>query len=259
VIEQRQTGEDNTVKVINRDGRGGVLLVCEHASNHIPKRYDWLGIEPKWRDSHAAWDPGALDVAKQLSRELDAPLVHGCVSRLVYDCNRAPDSSTAITEQSETLHVPGNHALSDAQRQERIDSVYRPFREEVERMIKRSPTALVSVHSFTAIYHGIRRHTDIGILHNQDSRLANLMLENISAADGRLVERNKPYGPQDDVMHSLSIYGDANDLPNVMIEIRSDLISDEEGVSKITGEILEMLVPALQSICEPHHQRRLHA
>ena len=46
---------------------------------------------------------------------------------LVYDCNRPPEAQSAIPEKSEIYDIPGNTQLSPAQRQERIERVYRPF------------------------------------------------------------------------------------------------------------------------------------
>jgi predicted N-formylglutamate amidohydrolase len=45
---------ENSVEILNADGRGPILLVCEHASNHIPDAYDGLGLSPEARLSHAA-------------------------------------------------------------------------------------------------------------------------------------------------------------------------------------------------------------
>ncbi|MEM7615252.1 MAG: hypothetical protein AAF245_09405 [Pseudomonadota bacterium] len=39
------------------------------------------------------------------------------------------------------------------------------------------------------------------------------------------VRRNEPYGPKDGVTHTLIKHGDAERRPNVMIEIRNDLIA----------------------------------
>ena len=67
--------EEPAVSVSNRSGACPLLLVCEHASNHVPTRYNDLGIPSEVLRSHIAWDPGARVVAAQLSRILDAPLV----------------------------------------------------------------------------------------------------------------------------------------------------------------------------------------
>ncbi|MEO0909456.1 MAG: N-formylglutamate amidohydrolase, partial [Pseudomonadota bacterium] len=109
----------SVVTLMNGDGKFPALLVCEHASNHIPECYNQLGISDEMAQSHAAWDPGALEIAEHLSQSFDAPLVKGEVSRLLYDCNRPPEAESAMVEKSEYDEIPGNKNLSDADRDRR--------------------------------------------------------------------------------------------------------------------------------------------
>lgn len=241
------------VETLNATGQSPVVILCEHASNHIPARYHDLGLSPEDRVSHAAWDPGARDVCLCLSAVLDAPVVASCVSRLVYDCNRPPDSPGAMTARSETIEIPGNRALSEAERQERIESVYRPFCAAVDglldtRAARMQPSMIVTLHSFTPVYFGARRNVEIGILHDADSRLADAMLDAAKELPHRIVARNSPYGPSDGVTHSLIRHGLGRGLANVMIELRNDLIRDAAGVAALSNEVLRLLSPALQSV-----------
>ena len=84
------------VKVFNSEGQAPILLVCEHATNFIPARFKDLGLTPAQLQSHIAWDPGAIETAEAMAEILDAPLISATVSRLIYDCNRPPDSATAM-------------------------------------------------------------------------------------------------------------------------------------------------------------------
>ena len=95
--DARSSGEGTAVaRVENPHGASPILFICEHASNFIPARYGDLGLGQEERESHVAWDPGALGVARELSRALDAPLVHAAVSRLVLDLNRDPSAPDSI-------------------------------------------------------------------------------------------------------------------------------------------------------------------
>lgn len=244
---------EDAVEVVNRDGSGPVLLLCEHASSDIPARYHGLGLHGADRLSHAAWDPGARAVALHLSKALDAPLVAGRISRLVYDCNRPPEAASATPEKSELVEVPGNKGLTAAQRQERVDTVYAPFCGTVSEVIKTRKdaglqTLLVTMHSFTPVYYGKPRAVEIGILHDDDSRLADAMLAAAPALPHRRVERNEPYGPADGVTHSLKIHGLAHGLANVMIEIRNDLVTTPEEEEAMAEEMLTLLRPALAAL-----------
>src|SRR4051794_25781754 len=99
------------VAVDNADWSSPVLLVCEHASRRLPQRYGDLGLSQEALASHIAWDPGALGVAQQMSEGLDATLIHQRFSRLIYDCNRPPESPAAMRDVSEIFRVPGNENL----------------------------------------------------------------------------------------------------------------------------------------------------
>ncbi len=82
-------GMTRAVAVENAEGAGPFVFVCDHASNFFPPPYDTsLGITDADKIAHIAWDPGALGVARGLAKNLDAPLVHTTVSRLIIDCNR---------------------------------------------------------------------------------------------------------------------------------------------------------------------------
>ena len=244
---------EDAVEVVNRDGAGSVLLLCEHASSHIPARYKGLGLRDEDRLSHAAWDPGARAVSLHLSKALDAPLVASRVSRLVYDCNRPQTVASAMPEKSELIAVPGNFGLTPAERQERADTIYTPFCEAVTEVIEARKkagleTVLVTMHSFTPVYFGKERAVEIGILHDDDTRLADAMLAASDALPHRRVERNEPYGPADGVTHSLKIHGLAHRLANVMIEIRNDLVTTPEEEEAMAEEMLTLLRPALAAL-----------
>ncbi|WP_323764443.1 N-formylglutamate amidohydrolase [Marinovum sp.] len=242
----RQDSCDATVCVTNAAGAGGVVLLCEHAASAIPARYGDLGLRAEWRESHAAWDPGALALSHHLSQALDAPLVSGCVSRLVYDINRPPEAAAAMPVRSELVEIPGNANLTEAQREERIASVYRPFCEAVAALLDARARAIVTVHSFTPVFFGKARPTEIGILHDADARLAEAMLAH--APTHRRVDRNMPYGPEDGVTHSLRLHALPRKLPNVMLEVRNDLLTTPEDIATLAEELLAMLRPALAAV-----------
>lgn len=238
------------VSEINVSGPSQVLLICEHASQRLPAALGSLGLTPDVLDRHIAWDPGALAVAKRMSQELDAALIYQNFSRLAYDCNRPPDAPDAMPAKSEIYDVPGNAGLSAAERAARTKAIYLPFRAALasriaEREAQGRSTVLVTVHSFTPVYHGVPRAVEIGILHDRDSRLADEMLR-LAAASGQFVaRRNEPYGPADGVTHTLKEHALANGLMNVMIEVRNDLIRDEAGQEVVAGFLAGLIRESL--------------
>lgn len=243
------------VEVSNLEGSGAALILCEHASNHFPASFGDLGLQSADQNSHAAWDPGARAISQHLSKALDSPMVASRVSRLIYDCNRPPKAVSAMPEKSELIEIPGNCNLTNDQRNKRVSEVYHPFCDTVSRVIKARQTSglqtiLITVHSFTPVYYGQLRSVEIGILHDDDTAMADAMLANIQALSHRRVERNQPYGPQDGVTHSLRLHGMSNGLPNVMIEVRNDLLRTQKEEAEMAEELLTMIRPALAALAQ---------
>ncbi|QKK32552.1 N-formylglutamate amidohydrolase [Rhizobium indicum] len=233
-------------------GRSPVLLICEHASNSLPAVFGDLGLPSEALSSHIAWDPGALAVARSISEALDATLVYQRFSRLVYDCNRPPSSPGAMPETSEIYAIPGNKDLSPEERLARTDALYVPFHDAIrglirDRRARAQDSIIVTMHSFTPVYHGRERAVELGILHDEDSRLADLMLAAAAEAPLYRTERNEPYGPEDGVTHTLILHGLSNGLRNVMIEVRNDLIADDIGQGVMADYLKGLLQQSLDA------------
>lgn len=255
---QKNTVEKGEVQLLNADGHGNLIFVCEHASNYVPDEFADLGLDADALRSHIAWDPGAWAVARHLSAAFDAPLVAPGVSRLVYDCNRPAQAQSAIPQKSEIYDIPGNIGLNDADRQARAERFYGPYRQALSAVVDgalaagRQP-AFVTIHSFTPVYNGTRRTLDLGILHDSDARLADQLIR-ACAADGDLVARsNEPYGPKDGVTYTLSEHATRHGLLNAMIEIRNDLIGDDDAHHKMAVCLEKYLRTALASLDASQH------
>ncbi|ENN87784.1 putative N-formylglutamate amidohydrolase family protein [Rhizobium freirei PRF 81] len=243
--------DGDCVAVERPDGSSAVFIICEHASRALPERFGDLGLSAEALSSHIAWDPGALAVASKISASLDATLIYQRFSRLIYDCNRPPESAGAMPETSEIYTIPGNQRLGDADRRARTEGLYIPFHDRIRALLKEratrgQKTVVVTMHSFTPIYNGKPRAVELGILHDDDHWLADRMLDGAAQTPFYRTERNQPYGPEDGVTHTLKLHGIANGLHNVMIEIRNDLIGDD--VSQ--GVMADYLTRLLQSSLE---------
>jgi predicted N-formylglutamate amidohydrolase len=227
-----------------RSGNGPYVIICEHASNRIPKALGTLGLGASDLKRHIAWDPGALDVASGIARRLGGALYHQRYSRLVIDCNRDPELADAITAFSENTPIPGNLNLSLEDRACRIDEVWKPFQEGLERLLDERraahrPTALVTVHSFTPIYRGVSRPWHVGVISTDKRSLAESMLSGLRREPALVVGDNEPYSPKDNVDYTIRRHGRDRGLPHVMIEIRNDLLAREAGrgewVARLAG------------------------
>ena len=237
----------------NEAAAGRIVLVCEHASCFIPPRWGDLGLTEAQRLAHIAWDPGALDVARGLSRRLDAVLIHAPVSRLVYDCNRAPDMAGAMPVRSEVHDIPGNADISPAERLARTEAVYLPWTEGLHGLIARRIAlgrrpVIVTIHSFTPVFHGKPRRVEFGVINDADAALPVAILNAAHKLTRLQAELNAPYSAADDVTHTLRVQATPYGLPNAMLEIRNDLIATAEAADAMAEQLAPVLNMGLVEI-----------
>ena len=258
--EDATTAAGAAVAVENPDGAGAFVILCDHASNHVPAELADLGLDRADLQRHIAWDPGALPVARGLAAALDAPLVRATVSRLVLDVNRTPEARDSIPVRSEDTDVPGNRDLAPEEHTRRIASLYEPYHAAVDDVLRRRAarglaTALVAIHTFTPVYRGAARPWHVGILHDADTRMARPLIEGLAREAGVAVGDNEPYSPADGVYHTLERHRGRPALPTVMIEIRNDLVAGGEGQTQWT----ERLARTLRAIEAAPDARQRHA
>jgi len=238
------------IRFFGANGTAPFVLICEHAARDIPPEYEGLGLDEKTRTSHAAWDIGALSVATKLSKKLGAPLVSGGISRLVYDLNRPLDAPDAMPMKSEIFAIPGNENLTEAARQDRFSLVHEPFHCAVEQMIDRQAAKLqakpiiITIHSFTPVYQGVKRDVEIGFLHHENAAFSEVM-QAIEAESGTYVTAlNEPYDADDGVTYSLRRHAEDRGFDNTMIEIRNDLIRTDEQTEAMARHLHQSILKA---------------
>lgn len=208
---------------------GRWLVTCDHASNAVP---DWvaggdLGLPPVDMARHIAWDPGAAGVARALAARLDSPCILSRFSRLIINANRGEDDPTLLMRLYDGTVIPANRHAGAAERAQRLDRLHRPYHAAYESLAARRPdTVICAIHSFTPRLHGRPpRPWHLGVLHSpRDSRLALPLIARLRAEPDLCIGDNEPYSghlPGDSIdRHAL-----AHGRPNVLIEIRNDLIT----------------------------------
>lgn len=245
-------------KVIGAERTGPWVISCDHASNHVPTWISGgcLGIPDDDMSRHIAYDIGAAGLAEALSRALNGPAILSRFSRLVIDPNRGEDDPTLLMKLYDGSIIPANRNADAADRERRLDRLYRPYHAALSGMMTRPDAILVSVHSFTPRLNGRRpRPWQVGILSAHDRRLSAPLLDIMGRdeAFAEFVEResgtplclgdNEPYPghlPGDAVdQHALS-----DGRLNVLLELRQDLIGEPDQQFRWAEHLARLLIAA---------------
>jgi predicted N-formylglutamate amidohydrolase len=239
--------ESAPVTVYNENGRSPMLIVADHAGNSVPRALGRLGVPQAEYGRHVAWDIGIAALCRLVADALDATVVQQNYSRLVIDCNRMPGSEASILEISELTPVPGNIGLSEGRKAARVREIFRPYHDRIETELDRRrqagrPAALIAMHSFTPVYKDVARPWHIGVLYNRDPRFARLLMAALKREAGLVVGDNEPYSVTDVSDYTIPVHGERRGLHHVAIEIRQDLIAEDNG-QRAWGTLLARLLP----------------
>jgi len=226
--------------------RDHYLITCEHGGNRVPAPYRALFAgHAELLASHRGWDPGALALARNLARALNAPLYYATVSRLVVDLNRSIGHPR--------LYGEATRATTQALRREILAHYYLPYRNRVERHIQQALTkgqrvVHLSAHSFTPVLNGQERLADVGLLYDPtrpgEAALARRWQSALKTAARNLrVRRNYPYsGTSDGFTAYLRKRFPATAYVGIELEINQKHVSSR---SEIWRDLLARLIAAL--------------
>lgn len=218
--------------IVGPDRPARWLVTCDHATNLVPDCVGGgsLGIAAADMARHIAYDVGAAGLARRLADRLDAPAILSDFSRLVIDPNRGEDDPTLIMKLYDGTVIPANRRIDATEAERRLNSLYRPYHAAYAALAaRRADRVICAVHSFTPRLNGRGpRPWHVGILYShRDTRLALPLIARLRA-EGIATGDNEPYSGHLD--------GDAIDRhalrpgrPNVLIELRNDLIAAEDG------------------------------
>ncbi|WP_282602462.1 N-formylglutamate amidohydrolase [Paracoccus sp. PARArs4] len=223
------------------------LITCDHATNRVP---DWvgggdLGIARDDMDRHIAFDVGAAGLTRELARIMDAPAILSDFSRLVIDPNRGEDDPTLLMRLYDGTVIPANRHADAQERERRLRLLHRPYHDALDALADRHPhRCICAIHSFTPQLRGRPpRPWQVGILYShRDARLGPAMVR-ACRAEGWITGENEPY---DGHLQGDSIDRHALDhgRPNLLIELRNDLIATPEG----QAEWARRLAPVIERV-----------
>lgn len=231
---------------IDGDALSPLLLIGDHASNHVPPEIN-LGLSAEQLATHIALDIGVAALGQSLCGALDCPGILGGVSRLVVDYNREADAPHLIPIASDGHAIPGN-AISHDARLARIDRYWRPYHARItDQIVTQRPHLLVSLHSFTPQLDTApdkARPWQVGVLYNQDDRAARIALPLLAAANVMAGDQ-LPYSGKL-LNATMNQHGEANGIAYLGLEVRQDLISDAAGVARWR----DVLAPVIRACVE---------
>ena len=245
------SGDPDPVEWVNPDSTVPVLLLCEHAGQVLPQALGDLGLPDGAIDTHIGWDIGAEALARGIAKRLGAPLILQRYSRLVIDCNRPPNSASAIPDISDTQPVPGNAGMGVEARAARIREVFDPLDAAVKHGFAYHPRrAAFSIHSFTpALTGGPLRPWHAGFLTRRDLPTAAALIGHIEQADsGLMLTANQPYQIDDETDWFIPAHAEPRGMCHALVEIRNDQLQDAAGIDRWAGLLADAIHTLLEAV-----------
>jgi predicted N-formylglutamate amidohydrolase len=143
--------------------------------------------------------------------------------------------------------VPGNRHADGAEVERRLALYHRPYHAALARLAaRRADTVICAIHSFTPSLRGrAPRPWQVGVLYSHlDDRLARPLIARLRAEPDLCVGDNQPYAghlPGD----AIDIHALRHGRPNVLIEVRNDLIADPAGQAAWAARLAPILTQVL--------------
>ena len=233
-------GDPPPFTTYNDHGKASVLLVADHASPYFPAAMNQLGVADWVLERHVAWDVGSDELTRYLADELDAPAVLAGFSRLIVDPNRKLDDPTAFIQVSDGIAIPGNLDIGEEEKALRIQSFFDPYHNAIAERLQRFSEegiapAFISIHTCTPVFDQIVRPWHIGVMWDQDPRIASPLIEKFNSMREVCIGDNEPYSGRHPHDFTIDHHAEPAGLPHVGIEVRQDLVSDREGARKWAG------------------------
>ena len=221
---------------LNMPTSWSLLFTCEHARNAIPARYrDVAERAGSELETHRGYDPGTLELGRDLARRYRSPLIDARYSRLLVELNRSPWHPRLWSEFSRDLPSEEKRAL--------LEEYYFPHRESVMEKIREvladdGKLLHVAVHSFTPVLQGETRNAEVGFLYDpsrplEKSVCARWREELRRIAPEWRVRMNYPYrGVADGLTPHLRKHFSEDRYAGVELEVNQRLVLESPAVWK---------------------------
>jgi predicted N-formylglutamate amidohydrolase len=226
------------------------LVTCEHGGNRVPApcRHLFRGHRALL-SSHLGYDPGAMVMAKTLAGAFEATLVTSTISRLVVDLNRSIGHPQFLSAATRSASLQLRTLL--------VAQYYRPYRAEVERLVRRAAgrggcVIHLSSHSFTPELNGRVRVADVGLLYDParqgEAALCARWKASLAAIAPQFrVRRNYPYaGKGDGLTRDLRRQFSRRAYVGIELEVNQQIVL---GGGRRWTELRGALIASLRTAC----------
>src|SRR3546814_7702215 len=115
-----------------------------------------------------------------------------------------------------------------------------------ERQVAGAPTILISIHSFTPIYHDVPRPWHAGVLFNRSVAAGTAIAQGLADDPHIHVGCNVPYKVDAESDYCVPVHGEARGLAAVLIEVRNDGLRSPRGI-EAWADRLAIAIGALRS------------
>jgi predicted N-formylglutamate amidohydrolase len=174
------------------------IVSCEHAGNRVPAVYRrWFaGAEATQAlSTHRGYDIGANRLHRAIADAVADARAGTPITRLLVDANRSIGHPSHFSEFS--------RAMPEALRERAVREHWAPHRRAVEDAVSaalqlRGWAVHLGIHTFSPVFKGRRRDTDVGILHDphrlHERAFSAAIRSELSRRAPELVVRfNRPY------------------------------------------------------------------
>jgi predicted N-formylglutamate amidohydrolase len=235
-----------------------IIITCEHGGNKIPNTYLYLfANEKEILETHRAYDPGALELARQLSSKAADYFFYSDISRLLVELNRSLNNRNLFSKYVKNLYLDDKCKI--------LDRYYFPYRNKVENVMRelisgKNKIIHISIHSFTSVLNNKIRNADIGILFDparkKEKEFASAFKNKLLLLDkGLKVRFNYPYlGTSDGFTTYLRKKFNQKNYAGIEVEVNQKFILNDKGKWK---ELRQTLSDATAFVLRRKNERRV--
>lgn len=239
------------VSVVVGSANPDIVLLCEHGGREIPAEWNGLGMAEAFLETHFAHDIGSRNLTLKLAARLGATSVVANYSRLFLDYNRKSNDPSCIRPDLGGIPVPKNMRISDNERCVRERIARAPVERALATLLEgEQPVGktIVSIHSFSPIWDATYRACEIGVMWKRDERLARPLFNALRTRARYRVEENQPYSFAESDWFTLDRHGLSIGIPNAYIEVRNDLIVEDQSAEEMANLLAGAIIEAITNL-----------